>query len=285
MRVLVTGPRGLLGAAIVREFGRGHDVVPLDRALLDLTDGEAVARAVAAHRPQVIINCAAFSGVDAAEDRAAEALAVNALAVRALASAAGSVDCTFVHYGTDFVFDGEAGRPYSEEDRASPRGFYGLSKLLGEWFAADVPRAYVLRVESLFGVAAPGSMPRGSVHGIVQRILAGEEVPVFTDRTVSPTYTADVATATRAIVERPVSPGLYHCVNSGAATWHAVAERAASLLNRTLRAKPMTLETAGLRAARPRYCALSNAKLAAAGVPMPSWEDALARYLREYVPR
>jgi dTDP-4-dehydrorhamnose reductase len=276
---MVTGARGLLGAAIVREFTADSDVRAFARAYLDLTDAAAVMRTAAAERPDAIVNCSAFSGVDLAEERAADALAVNSFAVLTLARAAAECGCRLVHYSTDFVFDGQARRPYSEVDEPRPRSFYGMTKLLGEWFAAEHADAYVLRVESLFGTPAPGGEPKGSLATIVTRILAGEDVPVFVDRTVSPTYTADVARATREILRISPPAGLYHCVNSGAATWEAIAREAARLLDRPLRFVPLTLETAGLKAARPRYCAMSNARLAAAGIAMPPWQHALKRYL------
>jgi dTDP-4-dehydrorhamnose reductase len=276
MRVLVTGARGRLGSAIVREFSRDADVRPLDRQTLDITDASAVARTVEQIHPDVIINCAAFNDVDGAQDRVVEALGVNALAVLVLSQAAQGIGCRLIHYSTDFVFDGEADAPYTEADLPSPRSSYGLSKLLGEWFALEGVRPYVLRVESLFGYAAER---RGSFDAILANVRQGLEVPVFVDRTVSPSYTVDVARATRALIERDVTPGLYHCVNSGAVTWKGIAEEVARLLDRPLRIKPLTLESAGLKAPRPRFCAMSNAKLAAAGIVMPDWKDALARYL------
>ena len=276
MRVLVTGARGRLGSAIVREFSRDADVRPLDHQSLDITDCSAVARTVEQIHPDVIINCAAFNDVDGAQDRVVEALGVNALAVLALSQAAQGIGGRLIHYSTDFVFDGEAGTPYTEADLPSPHSSYGLSKLLGEWFALEGVRPYVLRVESLFGHAAER---RGSIDAILSNVRQGLEVPVFVDRTVSPSYTVDVARATRALIERDVTPGLYHCVNSGAVTWKGIAEEVARLLDRPLRIKPLTLESARLKAPRPRFCAMSNAKLAAAGIVMPDWKDALARYL------
>ena len=279
MRVMVAGARGLLGAAITREFSSDCDVHAFARPDLDLTDAGAVLRAVDDVQPDAIVNCAAFSGVDLAEDHPQRALEVNAFAVLALARAAAGRQCTLVHFSTDFVFDGETDHPYSEEDEPNPRSVYGLSKLLGEWFAAEHERAYVLRVESLFGEAAPGAPPKGSLHAIVARIMSGDEVPVFVDRTVSPSFTVDVARATRAVLESAAPPGLYHCVNSGASTWAAVAEEAARLLRRPLHKRELTLESANLNAPRPRYCALCNAKLGAAAYVMPTWQDALERYL------
>ena len=280
MRVLVTGSRGLLGAAITREFSTTADVSALDRAALDVSDEPAVAAAVRAAKPDVVINCAAYNDVDGAEADAVAALRVNAFGVLALARAAREAGAALVHYSTDFVFDGEGTRPYTEQDPPSPRGVYAASKLVGDWFALEHDRAYVLRVESLFGEAGPGSTRRGSLGRIVSGIRAGEEVAVFVDRTVSPSYTPDIARATRTLLETRAAVGVYHCVNSGAATWAEVAQEAARLLDVPLRMRPITLESARLKAPRPRYCALSNARLAAAGFPMPPWQDALRRYLR-----
>jgi dTDP-4-dehydrorhamnose reductase len=233
--------------------------------------------------PDVIVNCAAFNDVDRAEDEPAHALEVNALGTLALARAASDRDISLVHYSSDFVFDGEKGSPYLEDDAPNPRGAYAASKLLGDWFALEAPRSWVLRVESLFGKPAPGGKRLGSLGTILERIATGEEVPVFTDRTVSPSYTADIARATRAVLERGAAPGLYHCVNSGAASWADIAAEAARLMGIPFRMRPLTLDTAALKARRPRYCALSNAKLATVGIEMPTWQDALARYLDDDV--
>lgn len=217
--------------------------------------------------------------MDGAQEDPAAALHVNAFGVLAVARAAARAGATFVHYSTDFVFDGKASRPYGEDDPPNPPSVYGASKLLGDWFAADAPRAYVLRVESLFGEPGPEGARKGSLATIVHRIRSGGEVPVFVDRTVSPSYTTDIARATRAALERAIPHGLYHCANEGAASWAIVADEAARLLKCPLRMRPLTLATAGLTAPRPQYCALSSAKLKAAGIVMPSWQDALARYL------
>jgi dTDP-4-dehydrorhamnose reductase len=283
MRVLVTGRRGLVGGAIVREFSApssGDDVVSLDRQGLDITDDDAVRRVVAERRPELIVNCAVYNGVDRAEDEPEQALALNAFAVRSLARAATEAGAILVHYSSDFVFDGETSAPYREADEPNPRSVYGASKLLGDWFALESPRTYILRVESVFGPPAADPSRRGSLAMMVDRINDGMEVPVFVDRIVSPSYTAHIARATRQLVESGAPFGLYHCVNSGHATWAEIAERIAEILQKPIRARPMTLASAGLRARRPRYCALSNAKLAAAGVVMPPWPDAVREFLR-----
>jgi dTDP-4-dehydrorhamnose reductase len=278
-RVLVTGAAGQLGRAIVSAF-HDHDVIAPSHAALDIADPGAVARTVADVAPALIINCAAFNDVDGAEDRPVDALAVNAFALRGLARAAEASGARLVHYSTDFVIDGEANEPYTEDVRPSPRSTYAASKLLGEWFALAAPGAFVLRVESLFGSPAGWAGRRGTLDGIVEGIEAGREVRVFTDRIVSPSYTADVAAATRHLVACGAVPGLYHCVNSGHASWHDVAVEAGVLLGVTPRLVPITVDQMPLKAPRPRYCALATGKLAAAGFPMPTWRDAMQRWLK-----
>jgi dTDP-4-dehydrorhamnose reductase len=276
--VLVTGAHGQLGAAIVRRF-TACEVVAHTRATLDVTDARAVAAAVSSARPDVIVNCAAFNDVDGAEDRPTEALAVNAFAVRGLARAAETAGATLVHYSTDFVFDGSSSVPYTEDVRPSPRGTYAASKLLGEWFALEAPGALVLRVESLFGSPAGWTGRRGTLDGIVAGLQQGREVRVFTDRVVSPGYVVDIADATWHLVTAGADRGLYHCVNAGHATWHDVAQEVARLMGTRPSLVPVTVDQVPLKAPRPRYCALSVAKLRAAGFDMPSWQHAIARWL------
>jgi dTDP-4-dehydrorhamnose reductase len=281
MRIAVVGARGQLGAAVVNECAASHDVTAFGRADLDVTDDANVRAAMERARPDVIVNGAANNDVDGAEDRPVDVLNINAFAVRALARAAEEQGAALLHYSTDFVFDGTASRPYTEEDRPNPRGVYAASKLLGEWFAADAPRAYVLRVESLFGHAPGGPPAKGSVATIASAIRAGREVRVFEDRTVSPTYVADAARATRELLERSAASGIYHCVNSGQCTWLEFARELARQLGMEHEARlvPVRFADVKLRAARPQYCALSNAKLVSVGVTMPTWQDAIARYV------
>jgi dTDP-4-dehydrorhamnose reductase len=282
MRVLVTGSGGLLGTAITREFQTSRaDVITRDHAALDVSNETAVTASLADVQPNVVINCAAYNDVDRAQDDPVRALQVNAFGALALARAAKRHGASLVHFSTDFVFDGEASAPYKEEDEPNPRSVYGASKLLGDWFALGRGRSWVLRVESLFGAPGTNVTRIGSLGAIVRRIRAGDEVPVFVDRTVSPSYTVDIAVATRMLLERRPAPGLYNCTNAGAATWEEVAKEAARLLGVPLHLKAITLETATLKAPRPRYCALSNARLASIGITLPTWQDALARYLKE----
>jgi dTDP-4-dehydrorhamnose reductase len=277
-RVFVVGAAGRLGAVLVDAFA-DRDVVAHTRASLDVTDASAVHAAVAAAAPSVVINCAAFNAVDDAEDRPLEALAINAFAVRTLARAADSAGATLVHFGSDFVFDGSASQPYDEDAAPSPMSTYAVSKLLGDWFALDAVHSFVLRVESLFGGPPGWTGRRGSFDGIVEGLQQRRPVRVFTDRVVSPSYVHDVARATRYLVESGAQPGLYHCVNSDYATWHDIAEEAARVLGVTPHLESITMDQIPLKAPRPLFCALANRKLAEAGFPMPTWRDALRRWL------
>jgi dTDP-4-dehydrorhamnose reductase len=281
MNVLVTGAAGHLGAAIAEEFARGHQVSALARADLDVSQPDRIRAALDRAAPDLIVNCAAYNAVDAAEDDPVRAFEVNAFAVLTLARESAERGTIFVHYGSDFVFDGRADRPYTEEDRPNPASVYGLSKLLGERLARDAPRSYVLRVESIFGGPTVGRGARvGSAETIIAAIRAGEVVPVFTDRVVSTSHAGDVASATRRLVEIGAEPGLYHCVNAGHCRWDEFAREAARLMGREPRLKPVTLDSVTLRAPRPRYSALATPKLDRLGIEMPPWQDALGRRIR-----
>lgn len=278
MKVVVVGSTGLLGFATVREWrDHGFDVAALTRTDLDVSQHAHVAAVIGRLSPAVLINCTAYNRVDDAEDDPSAAFAGNAWAVRSLARAAQACGAAFVHYSTDFVFDGTTARPYTEEDAPNPLGVYGTSKLLGEWLAADAPRHYVLRVESLFG----GSAARSSVDRMIEALRTGQQVIAFADRAVSPSYVADVAYATRRLVTGACPAGLYHCVNSGQTTWVGIAEALRELL--ALTDADIVISRASdvkMRAARPMFAALANDKLTTLGIPMPSWQDALARHIR-----
>ena len=275
-KVLVVGAAGQLGSAMVRRLSHETTVVGLTRRELELTNHAAVATVVARERPAVILNCAAYNAVDQAEGAVADALAVNAFVPQSLARAARAVDATLVHYSTDFVFDGHASRPYTESDAPNPQSVYGQSKLIGEWLASDAPRAYILRVESLFG----GPAARSSIDRIIASLRSGEPARVFVDRVVTPSFVDDVVDATWSLLTREAEPGLYHVVNAGETTWHALGAEAARLLGTDANLVPVRVADVPMRAARPQYCALSTARLAGAGVSMPAWQDALGRYIR-----
>jgi dTDP-4-dehydrorhamnose reductase len=286
VRIAVIGARGQLGEAVVHECRlHGHDTLALTRADFDITNDAAVAAVLDAAAPDAIVNCAAYNLVDAAEDHPVAALDANAFAVRTLAAAAERLGASLVHYGSDFVFDGTATEPYRENARPSPLSAYGASKMLGEWFALDAPRGYVLRVESLFGRAPGRGIPKGSVAAILNGLIAGSSPPVFEDRTVSATYVLDAAAATRLLLERDFAPGIYHCVNSGHCTWLEFARELARVTGCEPKFRVLKMRDVTMRARRPQFCALANEKLRQAGIHMPPWQDAVARYAVDMLAR
>lgn len=279
--VLVVGAAGQLGEVVVARLSPRWHTIALTRAEADLRDSAAVADRITHLNPWAIVNCAGYNDVDGAEDAAVLALETNAFAVRTLARSARTVGATLVHYSSDFVFDGAGKRPYREDDAPRPQSVYAASKLLGEWFAADAGQHFVLRVESLFGGL---TRRKSSLDRIIAGVAAGTAVRVFTDRVVSPSYVWDVAAATMALLDSDAAPGVYHCVNSGAATWYEVATEVRRILGTAGELQPVTMRDVALRAPRPRYCALSNDRLRAVGIEMPTWQDAVARALAERQP-
>lgn len=289
MTVVVVGAAGMLGAVTVREWrDHGHDVIALTRSELDVTNAQDVRGVIVALAPDIVINCTAYNRVDDAEGDPSTALAVNTWAVRSMARAADEAGAVFVHYSTDFVFDGVTDRPYTETDTPNPQSAYGMSKLLGEWFALEVGRPavgrpglegrqYVLRVESLFG----GSASRSTIDRMLEAMRAGRQVQAFSDRVVSPSHVDDVARATRELIERQAPAGVYHCVNTGHATWLEVARevRACSGIPAAV-IVPVSATDARLKARRPNFAALSNAKLLDLGITVPNWNAALSTHLR-----
>ena len=276
MKVLVTGAAGQLGQAMQARLATEHTLTAWAREDLDLTRHQQVRDRIVKLAPQVIINCSGYNNVDQAQLEQETAFNINGFAVRSMARAAAELDAVFFHYSSDFVFSGTSSTPYTESDRPEPQSAYAQSKLVGEWMAADTPKHYVLRVESLFG----GPKRRSSIDRIAGAVRTGETAPVFVDRVVSPSYVHDVVEASAHLLKTLPQYGVYHCVNTGHATWFEVGREIARLLGKSEAAlKPVHVRDVTLPAPRPVFAALSNAKLGRAGFAMPSWQDAIARYL------
>jgi dTDP-4-dehydrorhamnose reductase len=279
MHIVVTGAGGRLGATMVPALRvAGHRVTGLTRADVDVTDARAVEAVVTGLLPDVIVNCTAYNAVDAAEADPGRAFAVNEEGPVALAAAATRLGALLVHYSTDFVFDGTASEPYSEDAPTRPLSVYGASKLAGERAAGGADRHYILRLESLFGGQAAAGQ-RATVDLIADNLQAGVPFKVLVDRTVSPSYVRDVVRATSMLIERNAPFGLYHCVASGSTTWLELAEEIARLGGYTAKIVPVRSDEFQTAAPRPRFCALSNQKLIDLGIHMPTWTVALQDHL------
>jgi dTDP-4-dehydrorhamnose reductase len=282
-KVVVFGSGGQLGVELVREFQtRGYAVTPFDRSSVDVSDAAAVERSIAAVDPQFVVNAAAYNQVDVAEKEPAAAYMANALAVRNLAMASRQVDAQLVHFSTDYVFDGTAGRSYTEEDPTHPLGAYAVSKLGGELYAqAYLDKPLIVRTSGVFG---PGGLrtARGNFIELMLRLAAGKQpIRVVEDHVASPTYAPALASRTLDLMERALS-GIFHIGGGMAVSWFEYARmifRAAGLNPELQPTNERGYRTA---ARRPKYSALSNGKMERAGVqPMPPLADAVEDYMEK----
>ncbi len=277
MRVVITGAEGMLGGRLVEEARRrGHAVTGLDQPGFELGRPEAAAQQVAAARPEVVVHGAAFTDVDACESQEALALAINGEASGAIAQAAGRAGAYCLFVSTDYVFDGRKAEPYLEDDPPAPTSAYGRSKLLGEQ-RVRAAGGSVLRLSWSFG-------PQGKnfVATIAGLLKEGRALKVVDDQVGSPTYTRDAAAAILDVAEAR-GEGLYHGCNAGATTWFGFARAIAAGLGRDpAQVNPCTTAEYPRPAPRPANSRLGGGRLAALrGREMPSWKDALGRYLEE----
>ncbi|MEO8026476.1 MAG: dTDP-4-dehydrorhamnose reductase [Bryobacteraceae bacterium] len=285
-RVAIFGSGGQLGVELKKEYQkRGWSVFPFERTHVDITDLAAVESALAPIDPGVVINAAAYNQVDVAEKEPQAAYLGNAFAVRNLALACRQTDAQLVHFSTDYVFDGMAGRAYTEEDRPHPTGAYGVSKLAGELYAqAYLEQPLIIRTSGVFG---PGGLhtARGNFVELMLR-LAGARQPirVVEDHVASPTYAPALASRTADMVDRKAS-GLFHIGGGTAISWFDYARLIFDVAGLTPELKPTNEREYRTAAKRPRYSALSNGKMEAFGIaPMPLLRDALESYLRARIP-
>jgi dTDP-4-dehydrorhamnose reductase len=282
-RAVVFGRGGQLGVELVKIFSqRGYEVTGFDRAAVDVTDASLVEQTLAKLDPSVVLNAAAYNQVDVAENEPQAALAGNALAVRNLALACRQVDARLVHFSTDYVFDGTATRPYTEEDPTHPLGAYAVSKLAGELYAqAYLENPLIIRTSGVFGPAGVRTNRGNFVEMMLRLEKGGQPIKVVEDHVASPAYAPAIASRTADMVEKRLS-GVFHIGGGTPISWFDYAK----LIFETARSHPELRPTNEreyrTRARRPKYSALSNAKMERAGIqPMPSMPEAVAGYMIE----
>lgn len=279
MKVLVTGVKGQLGYDVVNELTkRGHESVGVDIDEMDITDGEACRRVITEAAPDAVIHCAAYTAVDAAEDNEDLCRRVNADGTRNIALVCRDLDIKMVYISTDYVFDGQGTRPWEPDDARDPLNVYGVTKCEGEMAVEElVKKFFIVRIAWVFGV--------NGKNFIKTMLRLGQErgaVSVVDDQIGSPTYTYDLA---RLLVDMTESEhyGRYHATNEGFCSWY---EFACEIFKQAgiaeVKVTPVDSSQFPAKAKRPMNSRMDKSKLAANGFePLPAWQDALGRYLKE----
>ena len=282
MRYVLVGAAGQLGADLLRTFHLPGEMIPLTRADLDVLDAPRVSALLDELRPTHVVNASAYNRVDDAEDDPAPAFALNATAVEHLARTCQRLGATFVHFSTDYVFDGRRRTPYSERDVPNPINRYGESKALGERLAqAATERALIFRVCGLFGVTRATGHGTNFGETMLRRAEAGRPLRVVTDQVLTPSYALELAKKVWRVLPK-AAPGIYHLTTAGETSWYDFTREIFRLSGLQPDLAPVTAAEFGARARRPAYSVLAHDGLAALGEDdLRPWKDALADYLRE----
>jgi dTDP-4-dehydrorhamnose reductase len=280
-KAIVFGASGQLGVEIGKVIeARGYETRRLDRKQVDIADPRQVEEAVSAFDPSLVFNCAAYNQVDLAESEPHAALASNAIGVRNMALACRQNDATLVHFSTDYVFDGTAGRPYVETDATHPLGAYAVSKLTGELFVqAYLDRALIIRTSGVFGPAGVRSNRGNFVELMLRLAHSGQPIRVVEDHVASPTYAPFLAEKSVELVLAEAS-GIFHAGGGSPVSWFDYARMIfdAAGLNPVL--TPTNEREYRTPARRPKFSALENARMRTIGIaPMRPLQEALTLYM------
>jgi len=293
-KIAVIGAQGQLGSDLIRALraeaqaaGKGNltaGPIPLSHKQFELCDPGQMHAVLKDHRPEVVINTAAYHKVDDCESNPERAFMVNAVGVRDLALICREVGSVLVHISTDYVFGGGQGAtgPYSEHDEALPANTYGVSKLAGEQFVRSILEGYfIIRTSGMFGDVGNRSKGGSFIHRMLELAHEGKEIRVVDDQSFAPTYSVDLARTIVSLIQE-AEPGIYHVTNSGSCSWYELALRAFEYSNLSPTVRPVSTQDFGAKARRPRNSVLLQTRLKDAGIePLRSWEDALRSYLKE----
>lgn len=276
MKILITGAQGQVGSAVVEKFSRDstNEVFGLDAKDMDISSRTSVFNAISQLQPDVVVNAAAMTNVDACETNVDQAFAINALGVRNLAQACDSVDAQLIHLSTDFVFDGELSRPYSEFDVTNPLSVYATSKLGGDNEALSYSRGTVLRLAWVFG------NPQGDFFSwVTDGVKEGTISALIDDQVGTPTYSYDVAMVVHYCATHRLN-GLFNVANGDETTRLAMGIEVCERLGIEHNLVGITAESLHRPATRPNYSALSTSTLTqTTGIVMRSWQEALDEHL------
>lgn len=283
MKVLIIGANGQLGTDL-RKALSNFEVVPLLHKDIEVTDIASVESALAKHKPDAIINTAAYVRVDDCETEPDKAFQVNALGARNIAVAAQEIGAKLVHISTDYVFGGEAEprtTPYTEFDTPVPLNIYGRSMLAGENFVQHLcPKHFIIRASALFGIAGSSGKGGNFVETIIKLAKERDELRVVNDQVCSPTYTPDLARKIAQLITTEYY-GIFHITNKGTCSWYEFAKEILKLASLKTPVIPVTSTEYPQKARRPGYSVLDNYHLRLLGMDdMRTWQEALKDYLK-----
>ena len=279
-RAVIFGSSGQLGVELCRELAsRGYERKGFGRAEIDICDAAKVEEALASFDPQFVFNCAAYNQVDVAEREPHAAYSANALGVRNLALACRQVDAQLIHYSTDYVFDGTAGRPYTEADSTHPLGAYAVSKLAGEMYAeAYLEKPLIIRTSGVFGPAAAHTNRGNFVELMLRLATKGQPIRVVEDHVASPTYAPALAARSVDLVERGES-GTFHIGGGTSISWFDFARQIFDEAGLKPELHATNEREYRTPARRPKFSALDNARMNQLELPaMPTLPQAIKEY-------
>jgi dTDP-4-dehydrorhamnose reductase len=277
MKALVTGIRGQLGYDVVKELQRrGHEAIGVNSEEMDITDSQKVSQVITNAKADIVIHCAAYTAVDAAEDHKEICYKVNAEGTRNIANICKKLDLKMIYISTDYVFDGTGERPWEPDDKREPLNYYGQTKYEGELAVESLLEKYfIVRIAWVFGING-----KNFVKTMLNLAEKMDKITVVNDQVGSPTYTYDLA---RLLVDMAETDkyGHYHVTNEGYCTWYEFAKEIFKQAGKNITVEPVTSEQYPSKAKRPSNSRMSKDKLDENGfMRLPDWQDALARYLK-----
>ncbi|QNM05974.1 dTDP-4-dehydrorhamnose reductase [Qiania dongpingensis] len=279
MKVLVTGATGQLGHDIMKELKKQKiEAKGIGSADCDITDLKEVEKTVRAEKPDAVIHCAGYTAVDKAETEADKCSAINVDGTRNIVSVCKKENLKLMYVSTDYVFEGGGTSPWKTDDERCPVSVYGRSKYLGELEVEKaLSRYFIVRISWIYGMNG-----RNFIKAILKLAETSPEIKVVSDQIGTPTYTVDIA-KTMAEIIRTEKYGIYHVANEGYCSWYEFACEVFKQLGKEIKVVPVTSEEYGAKAKRPLNSRLDKSKLSENGFErLPSWEDALKRFLKEY---
>jgi len=280
MKIAVIGSTGQLGTDLIKTLENGHEVVGLAHKGIEVADYDSCL-ILKEHRPDIVINTAAFHKTDQCEEEPLKTFSVNALGARNVALVSKEIAATAVFISTDYVFDGSKKEPYTEEDVPAPISTYGISKLAAEHFTRQNPKHYIVRIASVFGKAGASGKGGNFVETMITKAKKNETITVIDDMWMSPTYTKDAASTLKGILEMQLPFGVYHATNKGYCSWYQFAQEIFQITSLNPALMPIKTEQLSLKARRPRFSALTSTKLSRYNLEPREWKEALRAYLIE----